>query len=796
MSKKYDPTITLFPRVFTSKSGEHSKPYYRKVISVLELIKTGRWAKEIAAIRSVATKKERNNLKLFTLPVLLIHGTFTGKEAKDLVAPSGLMALDFDILGSKITDVERRLRKDPHVFTIFTSPSGDGLKVLYRVEDITTDEVFKQCFKQVRFLYPELDRSGCNINRACFVSHDPDLYINPEAEVFKMNPDLVEVKNTARTREVLVPLEDDEDKIERLTPWINKTWDSSLRNTSAFIVAAAFNKFGVSQAAAEAYLLRYEESDFPASEIIATTKSAYTRLKAEFNTLALENRKGLKQTIKSSLRSGASTRQIADTTGVPSTKIEKIKNEFEPFWTVSQKGGIIINNIKFRDYLESLGFRKITDPIDSKKIVFVELDGFIAEVTTVYKMKDSVTADLEAKEEYTVLDHLLGNQKYFKEDYLSFMQDVLIEKRRDAAHDSTLFYRNGFLTITKKGKTFRGYDKLDYYIYRDIILDRDYIEVTTPSVYEGFIGVITKGDPHRGKSVQSVIGYLLHAYRDDITTQTVILSDEEITDDGRPQGGTGKGLFRNALRHFRNIEVLNGKAFSIEDQFRYANVEPSVTDIISIDDASIKLDLMNLFSEITEGITVRRLHKAGIKIPAHLTPKLLIDTNHVIKTDGESYRRRIIEVEFAGFFNAQNTPNKHFGHTFFKDWDTEEWGRFDNFMTDCIRLYLTQGLVRAEAVNLEYKKLVAATNPDFVDWCEYEMAHMWGDNTEIDYRYLYQKLISETPELANFGQRTFNAWLKRYFEYYGFKVDYKRFKTNGSGRCYFIHSITPGGANV
>ena len=51
--------------------------------------------------------------------------------------------------------------------------------------------------------------------------------------------------------------------------------------------------------------------------------------------------------------------------------------------------------------------------------------------------------------------------------------------------------------------------------------------------------------------MRSTIGYLLHAWKNLSYSPATILNDEQISDS--PEGGTGKGLFVNALSHMKKL---------------------------------------------------------------------------------------------------------------------------------------------------------------------------------------------------------------------------------------------------
>jgi hypothetical protein len=93
---------------------------------------------------------------------------------------------DIDNLGAKIELIRRQLKTDPHVQAFFTSPSGTGLKVLFRVEPDgnTHRRSFYAVEKHVRDIYNvRIDQACKDVSRLCYVCYDPDIFIRKEEAV-------------------------------------------------------------------------------------------------------------------------------------------------------------------------------------------------------------------------------------------------------------------------------------------------------------------------------------------------------------------------------------------------------------------------------------------------------------------------------------------------------------------------------------------------------------------------------------------------------------------------------------
>ena len=144
------------------------------------------------------------------------------------------------------------------------------------------------------------------------------------------------------------------------------------------------------------------------------------------------------------------------------------------------------------------------------------------------------------------------------------------------------------------------------------------------------------------KSLPLPIGFLMHGHKNLSYCPAVILNDEVISDN--PEGGTGKGIFMNALSHMKKLVTIDGKAFAFEKSFAYQLVSVD-TQILCFDDVKKYFNFERLFSVVTEGLTLEKKNKDAIKIPFNKSPKIAITTNYAIKGTGNSFQRRQWELE-------------------------------------------------------------------------------------------------------------------------------------------------------
>jgi hypothetical protein len=167
---------------------------------VLEAIRTGgkRLRRQVELIRRIFKrefskhgdyKQAKNAIGALKkhLAAVMWSGTFSNRAEpvrEKLVQHSSLLQVDLDSLGVRVAEVRKRLQADPHVWALFLSPSGDGLKVIFRVPANASKHggSFRAAQKLVRELTgSEIDEICKDVGRLCFMSYDPELYVNESA---------------------------------------------------------------------------------------------------------------------------------------------------------------------------------------------------------------------------------------------------------------------------------------------------------------------------------------------------------------------------------------------------------------------------------------------------------------------------------------------------------------------------------------------------------------------------------------------------------------------------------------
>ena len=312
------------------------------------------------------------------------------------------------------------------------------------------------------------------------------------------------------------------------------------------------------------------------------------------------------------------------------------------------------------------------------------------------------------------------------------------------------------------------YIDLGGYVWKDHVIDRNFnICEVKECDFQQFIKNIAGGTEERIQSMYSTIGYMMHGYKNLSYCPAVILNDEVISDN--PEGGTGKGLFMKGLAEMKKLVVIDGKSFNFERSFAYQLVSAD-TQLLCFDDVKKYFDFERLFSVVTEGLTLEKKNKDAIKIPFAKSPKISITTNYAIRGKGSSFERRKWELELAQHYTKEFTPLVEFGKHFFGEWDDNDWCQFDNFMIQCLQLYLENGLLKSTFVNLELRRLSAETSHEFVEWCGLLDGKGNDDlrkGIRITSNDLFFKFTQEYPDFSpkskmSISRQRFFKWLQAY----------------------------------
>lgn len=159
---------------------------------VVELVKSDSFKSrtdELRSIDKVSRTKENKLYKQRHFCYTCFSGTFSYRSDSSLINHSKLICIDLDDLYNPkqiIRTLADQADKE-HFILCFISPNGDGVKVLFYADDLSPDtqysyyQAFSGYLAELCYLLPQsIDKSCKDTSRACFLPHDPDIWVNEE----------------------------------------------------------------------------------------------------------------------------------------------------------------------------------------------------------------------------------------------------------------------------------------------------------------------------------------------------------------------------------------------------------------------------------------------------------------------------------------------------------------------------------------------------------------------------------------------------------------------------------------
>jgi len=766
--------VTIFQNI-----RDTAAPFFRDVSVILHRIKEGSTKDLVKRIRLEKNKTERNELKK-QLPAICFSGTFNKRADTSIIEHSGLICLDFDgyTKQKELLSDKETLSKNKYVYSVFISPSGNGLKVLVKIPADVENHINYFNSLEKYFNSPYFDKTSKNLSRVCYESYDPLIYVNENSSVWDTIEETEYAEVNKHRDAPTIPITDENKIVDILIRWWTKKYPmiEGQRNQNCYVLAMAMNDFGINKSLASYVLNQYATEDFSLREIQRTIDSAYQNT-ANFGTKYYEDEERI-NSIKAKLRRGVSKKEVRiqlQDSNLDTETIESVLNKVEEenakqtFWERNDRGVIRIVHILFKQFLEDNGFYKYC-PEGSKNYVFVKVTNNLVDHTSEKEIKDFVLGHLLELDDISVYNYFADNTRFFKEEFLSMLSTIDIYFIEDSKETAYLYYRNCAVMITKGEVKPIDYLDLGGYVWKDHVIDRNFnlCSVSDDFAFKRFISNINGSDEGRIKTMESTIGFLMHGYKNLSYCPAVILNDEVISDN--PEGGTGKGILMNALSQMKKVVTIDGKSFTFERSFAYQLVSAD-TQILCFDDVKKHFDFERLFSVVTEGLTLEKKNKDAIKIPFSKSPKIAITTNYAIKGAGNSFARRKWELELHQYYTKNYTPLDEFGKLLFGDWGDDEWCEFDNYMIGCVKNYLRTGLVKSKFVNLKVRQLSAETCHEFIEWCGLldgqETNHSLQTDTRLYKHQLYYNFVEENPDYGPKAKLTisrtrFYKWLVSY----------------------------------
>jgi hypothetical protein len=151
------------------------------------------------------------NLKKTQCPGITGSGTFAQRGNKYIIAHSGVLILDFDDLGDRLSDVRTKLLNDPHVWAVWISLRGVGLKAAVLIP--ADAQRHRQSFQVAKTYFEVLtdakvDPKCKDVSRLCFISYDPAIEVKNSTLLIELSVPTIDKAKTADETSVIVTLSD------------------------------------------------------------------------------------------------------------------------------------------------------------------------------------------------------------------------------------------------------------------------------------------------------------------------------------------------------------------------------------------------------------------------------------------------------------------------------------------------------------------------------------------------------------------------------------------------------------
>jgi len=458
-----------------------------------------------------------------------------------------------------------------------------------------------------------------------------------------------------------------------------------------------------------------------------------------------------------------------------------MKKNTPTFWTEKRQGKKVtataINNTDLIEFWKQLGFANAIFPNSILKLVRITEKRIIEEVDS-RVLKEAVTDYLTEINRDDVKE-LLFKKDFAPPHLLDNLQRVNITYQRDTRNTCYQYYRNAVVRISANRIELIPYPELDGFVWTKQIHDRDF-SIASPENGDFYKFLLNVSGQNRSKfeSLQTILGYILHDYKDATISKAVIFLDENMGEYNEANGGTGKSILGKAIARSVPTLTKEGKNIATNSRFIFQDLKPE-HKVLYYDDVKSNFEFESLYSAITGELTIEEKFKPAYGLKFEDSPKIVISSNFpVLGLSGFTDDRRRIEFELSPYYGPNKQPIDDFGKRFFDEWNSEDWKSFDNCMVYCIQQYLKKGIIEYRSTNSEERKLIARTNRCFVEFANNEIAI----NTRIDKSELLDNYHTYCSSSQNrITPNRFKKWLDLWANYKG----YIKTHLSSNGRNYF-----------
>jgi hypothetical protein len=726
------------------------------VEKALAIIKSGKGiAKKIDTLRRETDSKKRDQIKR-NLPAVTWSSQSAQRHTTAVQKCTQIICIDIDKLEmQRLFELYELIPKWECCFAVFISPSGNGLKVLVQCNSsytthleyfIALENLFKNKFDV------DIDKSGKDLVRLCFLSHDETMYVNPDATVF----DFVKEEITLPVPVATIKYEDkktaktDISKLEKqfdlCKQWVERKgeiYEPGIENNNyIYLFACSANRFGISADDTKGFVgANFDEGN--SKYIIATIDSAYKHHVAEH---------GKFQNVRQFPKAKPQMPEVpTDEYDYPGESVMSFEEEFSNksiviFWkpkmtkSVDKDGNeraylndITILTKQVVKALYALNFRYMKH--NEVGILVQVIDGYIIKQVTISDIKYQFfkwlrnlevaiptpygkKGTVEVPREMIDEKMMSSDGKFFKMEKLDHLIfDEQPEFIEDTKAQKFNFYRNGYIEITAKGVDFKSYSTLGKYVWDYQIHKRSWMEKPNEFIhyidgkaqeknkcyFELFIDKITSVPDkqnlgqhlehvERKKQFEILSGYYMHFYYG-YKLKALLITDSSHSIDDESNGRSGKSVYAQGLGYFLSSQPKADKICVMLDGKSEAFKKNSVERYGQCNDRTKLVVINDLVKNYdVESLFTDITEGIGIKILYkdifEILVKIIITKNKTLNIKGDSSKDRFIEYQVSDFFHEGFGLDKYFNHWFFTEWDEVEYGRFDQYMAKVCQRFL------------------------------------------------------------------------------------------------------------
>lgn len=781
--------------------------------------------------RTMDPGPDKDDYKKTHFPAVTWSGVFKQRKGDQILTHSGLICLDIDKLDpARHDELKKLLAEDEHTFFLFTSPSGTGLKWVIKIEADAAKHLdyFKALELYASDEYSvEIDKSGKDTTRLCFLCWDPNCYANWDSTVFDIEPYRTRITPAAPLVKKLTGKEvkklqndtaDTTNSVFEFTQNLYRYTEGS-RNNFVFQFAMNCARKGIDKSECLYFALGFA-TDLKETEVITTINSSYKTVEnaQEFGKYAKKAKSKTEQEktpVSKSGNSSAGSKTVPNSTGTGNGDDTTINADGWQdgdiqFWktyknpkTGAETIGITYNGLT--NFLEQKGFSLLPLADETRRLIYKDNNIITpADKRNCFKFVVNWCKDNDMQDVLEVIRR--GADRYFKESLVDGIHEKHVPVKRDTKTEAFFFHSNCIVRVTADKIETLKYTEVEMMIWKNNIIKRpfEYRDMKYPMKSSGILdtdkfacemahyNVVTSSNPslnddpavkfERYISHCTSIGYMLHGYKHPAAAKAVVAVDHQVPEDRNDaNGGTGKSITGHSLSYIKRTAEVDGKQFDEKNRFNLDQVDID-TQILVMADCKQSLDFSYFFNMITGNFSIRKLYGGTIIIPFDDSAKLWFDTNYFFKGDSGSFARRQHIIEFSDHFTKSHTPYDYFGHSLFYDWNEEQWLLYFNHYYHCVQLYLKEGLVEYPESNYQERKLKIECPTELVDILDAK--EVWADGRENEKQFDIKRNVEHTKQelfdkWARFAMdaklnpgnlRNFGVWVKKYCNQRGLRL--------------------------